>query len=81
MENVNIKKEPIDNLLSIIDVKEEKIDEIDQSNNTEIASKNSEEQINSFEVKKETKDPIDHSKVKEKRGKGRKYEMSCEICN
>ena len=30
MENVNIKKEPIDDLLSIIDVKEEKIDEIGQ---------------------------------------------------
>ena len=29
MENVNIKKEPIDDLLSVIDVKEEKIDEIE----------------------------------------------------
>ena len=34
MENVNIKKEPIDNLLSIIEVKEEKNVEIDPSKST-----------------------------------------------
>ena len=59
MENIVIKKEPIeDELFSIIDVKEEKIDEIDQTNATEIGSKNSEER-NSFELKKEIEDNID----------------------
>ena len=81
MENIAIKKEPIeDKLFSIIDVKEEKIDEIDQSNATEIASKNSEER-NSFELKKETDDNYDHSKVKKKGRKSQKTEIICEICN
>ena len=69
---MDIKEEPIDEELSIIYVKEEKIDEIDQSNDTEIASKNS------FEMTKETKD---HSKVKKKGGKAQKTEIICEICN
>ena len=52
MENIDIKEEPIeDELFSIIEVKEETIDEINQSNATEIASKNSEGR-NSFELKK-----------------------------
>jgi hypothetical protein len=76
MENMDIKEEPIDDELSIIEVKEEKNVEIDQSNDTEIASKNSEE--NSFELRKETKD---YSKVEKKGGKAQKTEIICEICN
>ena len=50
MENIDIKEEPIEGeLVSIIEIKEEKIDEVNQSNATEIASKNSEE-TNYFEL-------------------------------
>ena len=42
--------------------------------------KNSEE-TNSFEIKKETKYHIDHSKVEKKGGKAQKTEIICEICN
>ena len=84
MENIDIKEEPIeDELFSIIEVKEEKIDEIDQLNDTEIA-------LNSFEIKKESKDKIEQSKVKKKTGKNQKTENkiknkpfkcpSCTLC-
>ena len=82
MENSDIKKEPFEEILSIIEVKEEKIDEIDQSDNSEIASKNSEEKhTGSFEAKIEAKDIIKYSKVQKKREKARKNEVSCELCN
>ena len=68
MENIYIKEESIeDELFSIIEVKEEKFDEIDQSNDTEIAP-------NSFEIKKESEEEIEHSKIEKKRGKAQKTE-------
>ena len=81
MENSDIKKEPPEDILSIIEVKEEKIEEIDESN-TEIASKNSEEKEKGFfEPKIEVKDIIKYSKVQKKREKAQKNEISCELCN
>ena len=81
MENSDIKKEPPEEILSIIEVKEERIEEIDQSN-TEIASKNSEEKHKGyFEPKIEAKDIIKYSKVQKKRKKAQKNEFSCELCN
>ena len=81
MENIAIKEEPIeDELFSIIEVKEEKIEEIDQFD-TEIASKNSEEKHSgSIEPKIETKDIIKYSKVQKKREKAQKNEIICELC-
>ena len=70
MENIALKEEPIeDELFSIIEVKEEKIDEIDQSNDTEIAK-------NSFEFEKESKDNIEPSKIKKKRFKAEKKDTT-----
>ena len=81
MENSDIKKEPPEEILSIIEVKEERIEEIDQSN-IEIASKNSEEKHKGyFEPKIEAKDIIKYSKVQKKRKKAQKNEFSCELCN
>ena len=81
MEKSDIKKEPSEAFFSIIEVKEEKIEEIDQFD-TEIASKNSEEKHSgSIEPKIETKDIIKYSKVQKKREKAQKKEISCELCN
>ena len=63
MENSDIKKEPHEEIFSIIEVKEEKVEEIDPSN-TEIASKNlGLKHTGSFEPKIESKDIIKYSKV------------------
>ena len=69
MENMDIKEEPIDDELSIIEVKAEKNVEIDQSNDTEIAK-------NSFEFEKESKDNIEPSKIKKKRFKAEKKDTT-----
>ena len=66
MENSDIKKEPPEEILSIIEVKEEKIEEIDQFN-AEIASE--EKHTGSFEPKIEAKDIIKYSKEKRKSSK------------